>query len=82
MLRMLHPTSGQQGFTALNNPTAFPPPSAVDPRLAMAINAQTQQAISASGLPNGFPYQGSAFPQYSPYFYGMYQPQPMYPGRF
>ena len=78
MLRMLHPTSGRQGFNSVNNQAAFSSPSAVDPRLAMMINAQTQQAIGASGLSTGFPYQGSTFPQYSPYFY---QPYAMYPRR-
>lgn len=81
MLRMLHPTSGRQGFNAVNNQAGFPSPPAVDPRFAMMLNAQTQQAIAASGLSTGFPYQGSTFPQYSPNFYGVYQPYPMYPRR-
>ena len=81
LLRMLHPTSGQQGFNAVNTQTTFPSSPPVDPRLAMTINAQTQRAIGASGSPFGLPYSGPTYPQYSPYMYGMNQPYSMYPRR-
>ena len=62
LLRMLHPTSGRQGFNGVNTQTAFPSTASVDPRLAQMIHMQTQRAISASGIPAGFPYQGPTIP--------------------
>jgi hypothetical protein len=81
LLRMFHPTAGRQGFNEVNNQPVFPSSMSVDPRLAMMINMQTQQAIGASGIPGGFPYQSPMTPMPSSYMYGIYQPYSMYPRR-
>jgi len=72
LLRMLHPTSGQQGFSGVASPTA--PPTQVDPRRAMMINSETQQAIAASGISSGIPYSGYGYPQPSSYGYPQSSP--------
>lgn len=74
LLRMLHPTSGRQGFNDVYNPAAFQSQLAIDPRFASMINMQTQRAIAASGTPVGFPYQPAAMPGVPSYGYGIYQP--------
>jgi hypothetical protein len=81
LLRMLHPTSGREGFNEVINPTAFPSQVPIDPRLAMMINMQTQQAIAASGIPIRAPYQGFTIPRPSPYMYGVQQPYAFLPRR-
>jgi len=67
LLRMFHPTSGQQGFSGVASPIG--PPTQVDPRRAMTINSETQQAIATSGISSGIPYSGYAYPQPSSYGY-------------
>jgi hypothetical protein len=75
---MLHPTSGRQGYNGVSNQAAIPSQVPMDPRLAMMINAQTQQAIAASGIPANIPYPGIQYYQPSPYIYGVQQPYPSY----
>ena len=77
LLRMLHPTSGQQGFSPVPNQPAYPVSPPVDPRYA-AINRQAQQAIYASGYPAAYQYQNPMIPMASPYMYGIYQPYATY----
>jgi len=81
LLRMLHPTSGRENFNQVNYPAAFPSQPPMDPRSAMMINMQTRQAIAASSIPNGLPYQGAPIAGFSPYGYGIYQPYAFYPRR-
>ncbi len=79
LLRMFHPTSGREGFNEVVNRTAFPLQPPIDPRLAMMINMQAQQAIGAFGGPTSMPYQGVTIPRPSPYMYGIYQPHAFFP---
>jgi hypothetical protein len=53
----------------------------MDPTYARMINMQTRQAIAASSIPNGLPYQGAPIAGFSPYGYGIYQPYAFYPRR-
>ncbi|CAF2589230.1 unnamed protein product [Rotaria sp. Silwood2] len=71
---MFHPTSGREGFNEVTNQMAFPSQGSIDPRLAMMINMQTQQAIGASGMPSGVIGQGFMNYYPSPYTYGTPQP--------
>ena len=50
LLRMLHPTSGRQGFNTITNQTS-PPNANIDPKFAAMINRQAQRAIAASSMP-------------------------------
>lgn len=81
LLRMLHPTSGRQGFNEVNNTSTSPSQPTMDPRFAMMMNMQTQQAIAASGISYRIPYQGAPIPRPSPYVYGIYQPYLYYPNK-
>ncbi|CAF0931887.1 unnamed protein product [Rotaria sordida] len=82
LLRMFHPTSGRQGFNEVTNQMAFPSQSSIDPRLAMPINMQTQQAIDASAIPHGVTGQGFMNYYYpSSYNYGISQPYQFFPRR-
>jgi hypothetical protein len=74
ILRMLHPTSSQEGFNTVTNQTPARTQVPIDPRFARMINMQTQQAIAASGVPARVPNPGTPYYQSSPYIYGAQQP--------
>lgn len=80
LLRMLHPTSGREGFNDINTQT-FPSRNYMDPaqammisrqtQQAMMINRQTQQAINASGVYPTYPSQGFMYYNYTPQYYNV-----------
>jgi hypothetical protein len=78
---MFHPTSGREGFNEVNNQPGFSSQVPMDPRFAMMINMQAQQAMAASGIPNGVPQQGFPIPGPSPYMYGIQPPYAFFPRR-
>ncbi|CAF2046095.1 unnamed protein product [Rotaria magnacalcarata] len=73
LLRMLHPTSGREGFNEVNSQTLPSIQNYVDPRLAMILNSRTQQAIGTANTyyPVGFPGQDFMYYYSTPYNYGI-----------